>query len=152
MDNRKYNIKTIRKEDGTIQFFLYGIGLHVDDMFLCPNFIKENLKPDSFDYKYDFFDTYESGYFVKDKIKVMIDWSIYNDYSFTIDKYSTKNEIEKVKLWVTEIFEYLMKQEKVEITNINVFDFSQEEIIPMKRQNRIQRLLDKIKNCVQQVV
>jgi len=152
MENRKYIIKTARNKDGTIDFFLYGIALHVNNAFLCPNYIEKNLKPESFKYKYDWFDTYESGYFIKDKIKVSIDWSIYTDYSFTIDKYSTKKEIDKVKKWVTEIFEFLLKQEGVEITYINVSDFTQEEIKLLYKHTKIQRLFDRIKNCVQHVV
>jgi hypothetical protein len=111
MSDRDYVIKSIRKENGDIQFFLYGIVLHVDDMFLCTNYIKEKLSPEFFDYKYDWFDTYEAGVFIKDGIKVKINWTIYTDYDFTIDKYSTREEIDKVRLWTQEIFEYLMTHE-----------------------------------------
>jgi hypothetical protein len=114
MSDRDYVIKSIRKENGDIQFFLYGIVLHVDDMFLCTNYIEEKLSPEFFDYKYDWFDTYEAGVFIKDGIKVKINWTIYTDYDFTIDKYSTREEIDKVRLWTQEIFEYLMTHEKVE--------------------------------------
>lgn len=61
-ENKDYIIKEIRKEDDSIQFFLFGLASHVDDMLLVTNFIKESLKPIQFDYKYDWFDTYEKGY------------------------------------------------------------------------------------------
>lgn len=132
-ENQDYIIKEIRKEDNSIQFFLFGLALHVDDMFLVTNFIKESLNPSQFDYKYDWFDTYEKGYFVKDNIRVDIEWSIYTDYSFIIDKYSNQETIDLVRNWVREIFKFLLDQEKVEITKINVDNFQYDRVTPKEK-------------------
>ena len=138
--NKKYIVKTIRDKDGNIQFFLYGLSIHVDDMFLCANYIKEKLAPEHFDYKYDFFDTYESGIFIKDNIEVKINWSIYTDYDFIIDKYSTNEQIKKVEEWVTDIFDYLINQDKVEKNYINVDNFEDERIVPILKPSKLNRI------------
>ncbi len=138
-DNKDYIIKETRKDDDSIQFFLFGLVLHVDDMFLVTNFIKESLTPKQFDYKYDWFDTYEKGYFVKDNIRVEIEWSIYTDYSFVIDKNSNQETIDRVKVWVGEIFKFLLEQEKVEITKINIDSFEYDRVTPKEKMNWIKR-------------
>jgi hypothetical protein len=145
MSDRNYVIKSIRKENGDIQFFLYGIVLHVDDMFLCTNYIKDNLKPEFFDYKHDWFDTYEAGVFIKDGIRVKINWTIYTDYDFTIDKYSTSEEINKVRQWTQEIFEYLMNQEKVEKKIIQVDLTVNHEIDVILKRPILLTIIEKIK-------
>lgn len=133
IEQKKYIIKEARKDDGSICFFLFGLVLHVDDPFLVPHFIKETLQPTEFDYSYDWFDTYEKGFFVKENTRVEIEWSIYTDYTFIIDQYSDQPTIDKVKNWVTDIFAFLLKQEKVEITEINVSSFEQEKVIPLNQ-------------------
>jgi hypothetical protein len=148
MNNQNYIVKSIRKETGDIQFFLFGIVLHVDDMFLCTNYIKEKLKPEFFDYKYDWFDTYEAGVFIKDGIKVKINWTIYTDYDFTIDKYSTREEIDKVREWTQAIFEYLMTQEKVEKKIIQVDLSANHEIEGILKRPFLLTMIEKLKRLI----
>lgn len=133
MTEEYYMIKAVRLEDKSINFFLLGLSLHVNDPMLCVDFIKEHLKPTALDYRYDFFDTYEKGYFEKEGIRVEINWTIYTSYDFAIDKFSTLDQVEKVRMWVTQIFEYLMAQDGVEKKIEKVPSFFEEPIIPISK-------------------
>lgn len=142
----KFNIKVFRNDEGNISFFLVGVSLHCKNMSLCPDYIKNELKPRKFHYQYDFFDTFEEGYFIKDDIRVKINWSIYSDYDFEIDKYATYYQIEKVKLWVEKIFHYLIENESVEKKYYDFKNFNNEDIITFEKPQK--SLLDKLKSIL----
>lgn len=111
---KPFYIRVIRTKKENIRFFLGGVSLKINNMFLCPEYIQNQLKPLKFVYKYDIFDTFETGYFIKENIRVEINWNIYTDYDFEIDKYSTYEEIDLVKVWVEKIFQFLIENEDVE--------------------------------------
>jgi poly-D-alanine transfer protein DltD len=127
-------------EDDNIAFLLYGLDLHVNDRTICPDFIKTQLQPTTFDYHYDFFDTYERGYFIKDSIRVNIYWSIYTGYDFNIDKYASLQQIEIVRTWVTQIFDFLIRQEEVEKTFYNRHTYIEEPIVELRKPGFFKRL------------
>ena len=137
---KPFHIRIIRTEKENIRFFLGGVSLHVNDMLLCPEYISNQLKPSEFNYNYDFFDTFENGYFIKDNIRVEINWSIYTDYDFEIDKYSTYDEINKVKAWVEKIFEYLIENKSVEKEYFQNDKKNDEEIMVIEKPNLISKI------------
>ncbi|WP_284652207.1 hypothetical protein [Flavobacterium terrisoli] len=108
--------KIIHKEseDGRILFIPQGIDTLTRNASLVPDFIKKDLKADEIDYIIDFFDTYEKGYFIKNNIKVEIEWSIYFDYFFFINGNSKEDEILKVQDWVVSIYNAIVKDERTE--------------------------------------
>lgn len=143
----KFRIKVFRNDEENISFFLLGVSLQCKNMSLCPDYIKNELKPRKFHYQYDFFDSFEEGYFIKDNIHVKIHWSIYKDYDFEIDKYATNDQIEKVKLWVEQIFQYLINNKSVEKKYYDFKNFNDEDIIPFEKPQKT--ILDKLKSLFQ---
>ena len=149
MEFEDYIILPIRDENQNIVFHLCGMILFVKDWRLCSDFIEKKLKPRKFVYNYDFCDTYENGFFVKDGIHVDIFWSIYTGYDFKIDKYSTKEQIDKTWKWVEQIFEFLLSHEdKIEKDYLNIpKSLNYKEIVPIEKPvNNKLSIYSKIKN------
>lgn len=142
----KFRVKIVRNKEENISFYLKGVSVHCKDMSLCPDYIKNELKPRKFHYQYDFFDTFEEGYFVKDNILIKIYWSIYSGYDFEIDKYSTQEEIEKVKSWCEKIFQYLIDNESTEKKYWGLLENKDEDICIIKKSKKT--FLEKLKSIL----
>jgi hypothetical protein len=72
-------------------------------------YIKENMKPDEFDYHSPFFDSGE-GYFIKDKINVKVTCSNWDGTEIRIPATLPSDQIEKVRGWAELIREGLKGQ------------------------------------------
>ena len=70
-------------------------------------FIDNKIKPDSFDFQFDWFGEYEKGTFIKDEILIRVE-VIDSTYSFHLNRKLSETEIKKSEEWIDSIVNYLL--------------------------------------------
>lgn len=70
-------------------------------------FIDNKIKPDSFDFQFDWFGEYDKGTFIKDEILIRVE-VIDSSYSFHLNRKLSETEIKKSEEWIHAIVNYLL--------------------------------------------
>jgi hypothetical protein len=70
-------------------------------------FIDNKIKPDSFDFQFDWFGEYEKGTFIKDEIVIRVE-VIDSNYSFYLNRKLSEAEFKKPEEWINSIVNYLL--------------------------------------------
>ena len=157
----KSNLKIIRKtKDNSIEFYT-NKSLEPNSSYEIENCIKERISPiKELNYKFDYwFDDNDSGYFIKDNIRVDIHYGVMMDFTFTIENKYSEIELNKIENWIKEIYLCMLEKEKIRIENslsnelnaqnlkLNVINVIEEkEIIENKdiKESYLKRLLKNI--------
>ena len=121
------NFKLIRNITKTQIEIFANKNLERNTSYEIQNCIRDTIKPKELIYKFDYwFDDNDSGYFLKENIKVEIHYGVMTDFTFYIDKKHTESEIQKVENWIELIFQCLREKEKKRL------DSCQKEVIEKK--------------------
>lgn len=106
-----FDFKIIKKvKTDNIEFYM-NRSIEPNNSYEIENCIKKTIKPSELHYEFDFwFDDNDSGYFIKDNIKVEITYGVMDDFTFTTSSNLNENELEKVEFWITKIMTCILNQ------------------------------------------
>lgn len=77
-------------------------------------FIRECIDliyPEQFEYVPDFFDTYESGHFIKNGLRIDVAWSIWIGFEFSTPRPCGTADLEEIVGWIKIIMRALQQKE-----------------------------------------
>lgn len=115
----KSDLKIIRKtKDNSIEFYT-NKSLELNSSYEIENCIKDTLSPiKELNYTFDYwFDDNDSGYFIKDNIRIDIHYGVMMDFTFTIGNKYSEIEMNKIENWIKDIYVCMLEKEKIRLEN-----------------------------------
>jgi hypothetical protein len=115
----KSDLKIIREvKDNSIEFYT-NKSLEPNSSYEIENCIKDRISPiKELKYKFDYwFDDNDSGYFIKDNIRIDIHYGVMMDFTFTIENKYSEIEMNKIENWIKDIYVCMLEKEKIRIEN-----------------------------------
>ena len=116
----KSDLKIIREtKNNSIEFYT-NRSLEPNSSYEIKNCIKDKISPiKELNYKFDYwFDDNDSGYFIKDNIRIDIHYGVMMDFTFTIENKYSEIELNKIENWIKDIYECMLEKEKNRIENL----------------------------------
>lgn len=115
----KSDLKIIRSiKDNNIEFCT-NTSLETNSSYEIENCINETISPvNELNYKFDYwFDDNDTGYFIKDNIRVDIHYGVMFDFTFTIENKYSEFDLNKIENWIKDIYLCMLQKEKIRIEN-----------------------------------
>ncbi len=117
----KTDLKIIRSiKDNNIEFCA-NTSLEPNSSYEIENCINETIGPlQEINYRFDYwFDDNDTGYFIKDNIRVDIHYGVMFDFNFTIENKYSELDLNKIENWIKDVYLCMLQKEKIRIENSN---------------------------------
>lgn len=150
-------LKIIRNINDSNIEFITNITLEPNSSYEIKNCIIETISPlKKVEYNFDFwFDDNDSGYFIKDKIRVNIHYGVMYDFTFTVENKYSKEDLSKIEDWIYQIYSCMLQKEFNRKNNVSLPEITQKmSLNEMKKQktygNSLKKITTKIFNKLYQ--
>lgn len=110
------DLKINRHEKSDKIEFYTSMILEPNSSYEIENCIRDAVRPKKMEYRFDlWFDDNDSGYFIKDNLKVEISYGVMTDFIFYTDINYSEDELRKVEGWIKAICLKLLEKEKIRL-------------------------------------